>query len=539
MKTVFHHGKIYVERGVFAQAVLVEAGVIRAVGTDEEILAAAGSDAEVINCEGRTVIPGLNDCHLHLEMVGEALAQVDLNGATSVDEVVERCKAFMAENPELTKNGVVGVGWNQDFFTGEKVPPTRTQLDRITTDVPVVLVRACRHIVATNSRVVELLGLRGDAQPYEGGKVVIGPDGEPNGVLCENAVAHATALIPSFSFEQQTDLLGKAMAYAVAHGITSVQSNDAGMAMDIPRALRMLHAVYEGGKGMLRYRHQVCCKTIADYEQFLASDEYLKRDELYDEWLTLGPLKLFKDGSLGARTALMRHEYHDDPGNYGVESLSDGLQASFCAMADAAGMQVVTHVIGDAAVEKTINAYERVLHGGKNPLRHALIHCQITDRPQLERIAKLGLLTYYQPIFLDYDIHTVYDRVGAELASTSYAFRTLEELGGPVAYSSDAPVENCNPFPNIYCAVTRQDKTGFPPEGLFPEERVDVETAIDAYTLGSAYAEFAEQVKGRIKPGYYADLVVLDRDIFTCAPREIMDILPVLTMVGGKIAFKQ
>ena len=368
---------------------------------------------------------------------------------------------------------------------------------------------------------------------------MIGPDGEPNGVLCENALAHATALIPSFSFEQQTDLLGKAMAYAVAHGITSVQSNDAGMAMDIPRALRMLHAVYDGGMGTLRYRHQVCCKTLADYEQFLASDEYKKRDELYDEWLTLGPLKLFKDGSLGARTALMRHEYHDDPGNYGVESLSDGLQEAFCAMADAHGMQVVTHVIGDAAVEKTINAYEKVLHGGKNPLRHALIHCQITDRPQLERIAKLGLLTYYQPIFLDYDIHTVYDRVGAELASTSYAFRTLEELGGPVAYSSDAPVENCNPFPNIYCAVTRQDKTGFPPEGLFPEERVDVETAIDAYTLGSAYAEFAEQVKGRIKPGYYADLVVLDHDIFTCAPRDIMDILPVLTMVGGKIAYKR
>ena len=125
MKTVFHHGKIYVERGVFAQAVLVEDGVIRAVGTDEEILAAAGSDAEIIDCEGRTVIPGLNDCHLHLEMVGEALAQVDLNGATSVDEIVERCKTFMAENPELTKHGVVGVGWNQDFFICEKVPPTR------------------------------------------------------------------------------------------------------------------------------------------------------------------------------------------------------------------------------------------------------------------------------------------------------------------------------------------------------------------------------------------------------------------------------
>ncbi|NCB03936.1 MAG: amidohydrolase [Clostridia bacterium] len=539
MKTVLQNGKLYVKRGVFAQAALVEDGVIRRVGTNEEVLAAAGADAEHIDLEGKTVIPGLNDCHLHLELVGETLAQVDLNGATSVDEIVERCKKFMAENPELVKHGVVGVGWNQDFFTGDKVPPEKWQLDRITTEVPVGLVRACRHIVATNSRAIEMLGLRGDAQPYEGGKVVIGADGEPNGVFCENAVSHVQALIPSFSFEQQTDLLGRAMDYATAHGITSVQSNDAGMAMDTPRALRMLHAVFDSGKGKLRYRHQVCCKSVEELEAFLASDEYKERATRYDARLTLGPLKLFKDGSLGARTALMRREYHDDPGNFGVESMSDELQDAFCALADAHGLQVVTHVIGDAAVEKTINAYEKVLKNGKNPLRHALIHCQITDRAQLERIAKLNLVTYFQPIFLDYDIHTVEDRVGRELASTSYAFETLHKLGAPVAYGTDAPVENCNPFPNIYCAVTRQDKTGFPAGGLFPEERVDVETAIDAYTIGSAYAEFAESVKGRIAEGYYADLVVLDRDIFTCPAREIMDILPVLTMVDGTVVYRK
>ena len=235
----------------------------------------------------------------------------------------------------------------------------------------------------------------------------------------------------------------------------------------------------------------------------------------------------------------MRNGYQDDPGNYGVETTDDATMDAFCQLADKHDIQVVTHVIGDKAIEDTVGNYERVMRDGKNPLRHGLVHCQITDIPLLERIAKDQILAMYQPIFLDYDMHAVISRCGEELSSTSYAFNTAEKLGIPVSYGTDSPVEDCNPFPNLYSAVTRKDKKGWPEGGFFPQECVDVMQAIDAYTAGSAHCEFHENDKGRIKPGFLADMVILDTDIFTCDPMKIRDILPVTTIVDGKIAWQK
>ena len=235
----------------------------------------------------------------------------------------------------------------------------------------------------------------------------------------------------------------------------------------------------------------------------------------------------------------MRRPYADDPCNCGVEVLSDEKQEGLCRAAAARGMQVITHVIGDAAVEKTVGIYERMMNGGLNTLRHALVHCQITDRPLLERIARLGVLAMVQPIFLDYDMHVVESRCGRELASTSYAFETLRRLGGHVSYGTDAPVESCNPFPNLYSAVTRKDKDGYPKDGFFPQECVGICDAVDAYTLESAYAEFAEGFKGRIRPGYLADFTVLSDDIFTIEPDGIRDIAAEMTVVGGEIVYRR
>ena len=186
-----------------------------------------------------------------------------------------------------------------------------------------------------------------------------------------------------------------------------------------------------------------------------------------------------------------------------------------------------------------IGNYEEVIGEGENVHRNALVHCQITDRPMLERIAKSDILVMYQPIFLDYDMHAVISRCGEELTSTSYAFKTLADMGAHISYGTDSPVENCNPFPNIYSAVTRKDKNGWPENGFYGAECVPVEMAIDAYTLGSAYNEFKEMRKGRIKAGYLADMIVLDRDIFTCDPMEIRQILPLMTIVDGEIVYKK
>ena len=533
------NGKVYVERGVFAQAVYAEDGVVRLVGNNEQVLAAAGADAEVVDAQGKTVIPGLNDSHQHLMMIGGGLATAQTAGCTSMAELIQRVKDFIAENPTLAAKGVRSSGWNQDLFTDEKRMPTRWDLDKISTEIPIFLRRVCGHVGVANSKIIEMLGLDEKMVHVDGGTVEVDENGRPNGIFTENGNNLPDSCIPVPSVEDYEAFFLKGAEYALSLGITSVQSNDAGNSnLTMDKMFPMIRKIYDEGKCPLRYRHQVC---FHDIEGFKAYVEGEFKNGRYDNpnMLALGPLKLFKDGSLGGRTGTMRHEYLDDPGNYGVETTTDAEMDAFCKVAADAGIQVVTHVIGDKAIEDTIGNYERVMVDGKNPLRHALVHCQITDKALMERIAKDDIAVMYQPIFLDYDMHAVVSRCGEELSSTSYAFKTAEDLGIHVSYGTDSPVESCNPYPNIYSAVTRKDKTGFPEGGFFPQECVDIYTAIDAYTAGSAYNEFRENDKGRIKPGFLADMVVLDTDIFTCDPMKIRDILPVMTIVDGKVAFKK
>ena len=533
------NGKIYVERDVFAQAVLMENGRVTAVGSNEDIAALAG-DARVIDCGGRTVIPGLNDSHLHLIQIGTRLSRAEIAGSSSIDDMVQRVKAFMAAHPEACARGLAATGWNQDLFRDEKRMPNRYDLDRISTDIPIVLRRVCGHVATANSRALELLGMSQKPGRVEGGTIELDENGVPNGIFTEAAAGLPDSVLPQADLKDaRRDFLTGAQ-YALSHGITSVQSNDAGNS-SYPRdaVIDMISTLYQENGCPLRYRFQISFDSPEDLQQFIDAGGYARSLGADPDMLAFGPVKLFKDGSLGGRTGTMRQGYLDDPGNFGVETTTDGDMDAFCRIADQNGLQVVTHVIGDKAIGDVTGNYERVLRDGQNPLRHALVHCQITDRPMLERIVRDHIPVMYQPIFLDYDMHAVISRCGEALSSTSYAFKTVEALGGWVSYGTDSPVEDCNPFPNIYSAVTRKDKNGWPEGGFFPEECVDVARAVDAYTLGSAYNEFRERDKGRIKPGFLADMVVLDTDIFTCDPMEIRNILPVMTIVGGRIAWEK
>ncbi|MBQ7491089.1 MAG: amidohydrolase [Clostridia bacterium] len=540
-RAAFINGKIYVQRNVFVSALLAEDGRITQVGNDRDVLAAAGENAEVVDCGGKTVIPGLNDSHMHLLTTGRAMERADITGCRSVDELVERVRAFAAAHPEATAGGIHSSGWNQDLFTvGEKRLPTRWDLDRISTEYPIALERVCGHVLTANSKVIELLGLHRGSPQFAGGTYETDESGEPNGVFTENGCGPVYCLFPPPDEADCRRMFLRAAKYAVAHGITSVQSNDAGSSvMPRERFFAMTDDIYAKDECPLRYRHQICVSSPEDLEA-LAKQGFFDPARYRDPGrLAPGPLKLFKDGSLGGRTAAMRQGYLDDPGNYGIEALTQDQLDALCRAADKLGIQVVTHVIGDKAIEDTVAAYERVFRSGKNPLRHGLIHCQITDLPLLERIARDHIPVFYQPIFLDYDMHAVISRCGEALASTSYAFHTLPALGGAVAYGTDSPVEDCNPFPNLCAAVTRKDKNGWPEDGFFPAERVDVFDAVDAYTAGSAFVEFREKDKGRLLPGYLADLVVLDTDIFTCDPMDIGRILPVMTVIGGEVVYSR
>lgn len=536
-KLALKNAKIYLERDRFVSTLYAENGTIRAVGSEEEVLPLC-TDAEIIDCGGRTVVPGFNDSHLHLLMVGIGMAQVNITDARSADELVERVSAFLAAHPQARRRGIQSVGWNQDFFTGDKRLPTRWDLDKISKDIPIILERVCGHVVTVNSKVLELMGIHKGAPQFPGGTWEADETGEPNGILTELTCNRANAVFAPYSDEEYTDMFLSAANYALSRGVTSVQSNDAGTA-PVPHetVFRVVRNIYAADKCKLRYHHQV---SFPSPEAFAAWAEGDKAQYLCDnDKLTLGPLKLFKDGSLGARTATMRQEYRDDPGNFGVEAVSHEDMKAFCAIADRHDMQVVTHAIGDKAIADTVSCYEGVLRDGCNPLRHGLVHCQITDRPLLERIGADNLQAMVQPIFLDYDMHAVIPRCGEQLSSTSYAFRTLKEVGAQVSFGSDSPVEDCNPFPNLYSAVTRKDHTGAPEGGFFPQECVDIYDAVDAYTAGSAHAQFREGDKGRLLPGYLADFVVLDTDIFTCDPMEIRTAGPVMTFVGGELAWRK
>ena len=555
MKTVLYNGKIYVEKGQYVRAVLIEDGMIQMVGTDEEVLAAAeartGGEAdsedfaEKIDCEGRTVIPGLNDSHMHLMQVGEGLQRAPIARSRSIGHMIEICREFMTKYPERTIHGLHSMGWNQDLFEDEQRIPNRHDLDEISTEIPVVLERICGHVLTANTKAIEMMGLDASSPEIEGGEIRREADGYPNGIFTENAAYLIKEVIPEPTPEQRRAYLRAGMEYAAAHGLTSVQSNDVGCSVsDADGTFEMIRQMYADGDGLLRYHHQVCFGKPEDFRNYLAHGEFAKYkdSDAYaapGSWLTLGPLKLFKDGSLGGRTALMTNGYVGMPEVKGVDCIAPEDMKEFCRLAAEFGVQMVTHSIGDEAMRQTIAAYKTAFVDGKNQLRHSLVHCQITDEEILDDIVEYDILVQAQPVFIDYDMKILETLCGPELASTSYNFGTLLRRGVHLSYGTDSPVEDCNPFPNICMAVTRKGADGNPDGGFYPKECVDVETAVDAYTVESAYAEFKERVKGRIKPGFYADLAVLDRDIFTCDPMEIKEILPVLTMVGGRIVYRK
>ena len=536
-KIALKNAKIYLEKDRFVSALYAENGVIRAVGTEDEVLPLC-ADAQVIDCGGKTVVPGFNDSHMHLLMVGIGMAQADIARATSADHLVEIGKKYLNTHPQARKRGIQAVGWNQDFFTGDKRLPTRWDLDKIADDIPIIFERICGHVATVNSKVLELMGITKDSPQFPGGTWEKDENGEPNGILTELICNRANAVFAPYTDEEYEQMFLASAKYALSRGVTSVHSNDVGTApVPIETVFRVVRGIYDKKACPLRYRYQMSFPSPSAFAEWAENDkaQYLCENDR----LTLGPLKLFKDGSLGARTATMRNEYLDDPGNFGVEAVSDEDMRAYCAIADKHDMQVVTHVIGDKAIADTVSCYEGILRNGTNPLRHGLIHCQITDRPLLERIGKDDLQTMVQPIFLDYDMHAVISRCGEALSSTSYAFRSLKELGAKLSFGSDSPVEDCDPFANLYTAVTRKDHTGAPEGGFFPQECVDIYDAVDAYTLGSAHTEFREQDKGRLLPGYLADFVVLDTDIFTCDPADIRKTNPVMTFVGGDLAWRK
>ena len=517
-------------------ALAVVDGKIYALGDDESVCMLRGEDTECIDLGGATVYPGFGDSHLHLLHFGVTLREVELKDANSLAEVQARCRAFIEENHIPAGETVYAHGWNQDRFP-EKRMPTRWDLDAISTDHPIVAPRICGHICAGNSAALRRFHITKDTR-VPGGEIYLDENGEPTGLVSENAVSLFYRAERKVTVDEAAEILRRAADYAAAHGLTAVHSDDlhsmAGCEPETVIAAYMKLAREDA----LAVRVYQQCQLLGTQEMerfFAAGHKSGEREGVF----ALYSLKIVSDGSLGARTARLRQPYSDEPSTRGLLCYAPEEIEDMVRLAHEHGMPAAMHAIGDETMDVCLTAIEKAQRAlPEKQLRHGIIHCQITDEALLDRFAALGAQAYVQPVFLEYDAHIVDARVGKERAAHSYAWKSLLRRGVNVSGGSDCPVESLDSCHNLYCAMARADFDGKPAGGWHPEENLTPEEALRVFTRNVAAASGDEGHRGDIVPGFDADLTVLPEDFFAIEPERVKDLAPVLTVMGGKIRYR-
>ncbi|MDR1948876.1 MAG: amidohydrolase [Spirochaetaceae bacterium] len=558
MPVIIRNAKVYLQRGAFAEALLIDGERILAAGTGAEIAALVprGSRVSEIDGRGGLLLPAFHDSHLHLWHFGCTIHEMDVHGARSIDDLVDRGRRALERINPPPGAVIHGAGWDQEEFSagGGKRYPNRFDLDRISSDHPIILERVCGHTASCNTRALEMAGISGgDPWPGEAGqgggvsdgRAELDREGRPLGVFHEKAIEKLRRLIPAFSNAQVKAQLEYGMGEALSLGLGSVECNDI-----FNDNFDQISGIYREILGEDRIRLRIGLQWHVTSEprlNELLGRNYVNRSCLGHPLLSLGAFKLFADGSMGSRTAHLSVPYADDPATRGLAAMEAGAMAAAVKRLDGLGFQVIIHAIGDAAADQVLRCFEALdcfkaldpgdSSGTPNPRRHAMVHCEVMTTGLLERMARRDILALVQPAFLTHDTAIAEIRLGRERASRFLPLGSMARMGIRTAYGTDCPVESLCPLKCIENAVRRPARGEEGESCFFPEERVDVYTAVDAYTAGSAYAAFAEDRLGRIRPGYLADLTLLDRDIFSTDPAEIGKAKVLFTMVGGRIAY--
>lgn len=539
MKRIYVSGRVFAGRLPLQEAFAVEGERFAAVGSDGEVLALRAEGDEVIDLGGRFVCPGFNDSHMHLLNYGAAMSGCDLAAHTaSLADVQNALRDFIRREGIAPGQWVKGRGWNQDYFAGEKRIPTRHDLDAVSMEHPICIVRCCGHALVVNTMALTLLGLDGAQPQPEGGQYETESDGHPNGVFCDNAMPMALTRMPLPDRAEIRRMMREACRKLNSVGVTSAQTDDllAFEGVDWHEVMEAYKEMDAAGELTVRVHEQSQFMTVEGLQNFLA-------EGYHTGWrqgkLRVGPLKILGDGSLGARTALMSQGYADAPGEKGLAIFTQEQLDALISCAHNAGMQVAVHVIGDGILDRVLAAYEKAF--AANPHedhRSGVVHVQLTRPDQLEKMAQMKLHAYVQSVFLDYDSRIVHARAGEKLASTSYAFRTMREMGMHVSNGTDCPVEKPDPMRGVQCAVTRQPIDGsLPPYN--PGEAMTVEEALRSYTAEGAWASFEEREKGCIAPGMLADFVVMSENPFDVEPSRLASIRAVETYLGGEKVYSE
>jgi len=527
--TIFYNGKIFtaVSDSQFVSALAVKNGKILATGSDEEILSRYKSEkTRMVDLQKRLVVPGFHDAHLHFWNGAKTRSEINLIGVTSLKEIIARIEAAVAKAPPGT--WITGRGWDNELWSDKKMPD-RKILDRISRKHLIYLKRVDGHAAWVNTPVLQLLRYNRSTPDPPGGKIVRDKrTGEPTGILIDAAFQLLDKIIPEPTFTEKYAKIKETLKYANRLGITSITDNSP---LDIYRVYAELL-----NRGELTLRVNFWANYGANLDSIR---QVIRKYGQKKEFLNLRLIKLYADGALGSRGAYLKAPYLDDPGNYGLQRHPFNELYEMVLNADQAGFQIGIHAIGDAAISEVLDVYEKLaVEYPRGDRRWRIEHSQIMDSSDFKRYQELGVIASMQPSHAITDMHWAPRRIG-DRVRYAYAWRSFLDHQVQLAFGTDWPVEPLNPMIGIYAAITRQDTTGYPPQGWYPEERLSVGEAIRAYTFGSAFAAKNESWSGTLQMGRVADFVILDRDIFQVPPAEVLQTRVIATYLNGEPVYQQ
>jgi predicted amidohydrolase YtcJ len=524
---VLRGGRVWPGKGLPEAAAIATRGErLLAVGSDAEVSALVGPGTRIVELAGRLVVPGFNDAHVHFLDGGFGLLSVDLRPAADEADLARRLGEHARTLPKGT--WILRGNWDHQAWPSKR-EPTRQAIDAATPEHPVFVNRLDGHMALANSLALQLGGITRDTESPAGGEIVRDASGEPTGLLKDNAQALVARVIPEPSREMNLRAARAALAEAARVGVTTIQDNSAVDALPTYQELR--------ARGEMTARVYVWRYAASALEALARTGV---GTGLGDDWIRLGALKILADGSIGSATAALFEPFSDRPESRGllihpVQELERTIRE-----ADAAGFQLAVHAIGDRANALVLDAFEQAARAnGPRDRRFRIEHAQHVAATDVARYRALGVVASVQPSHCIDDMRFVEAHVGRERLRDSYRWASFAAAGVPLAFGTDWFVEPLDPRLGLYAAVTREFPEGGPPGGFEPQEKIGLADALDAYTRGSAYAEFAEREKGTLQVGKLADLVVFERDLFRLAPREILATGVDLTVVGGRVVYER
>jgi predicted amidohydrolase YtcJ len=506
----------------WAEGIAINGDTIVAVGSSAEVRKLNAT--RVVDARGGMVTPGFIDSHVHFVAGGFRLSSVQLRDAKTPGEFVSRIREFAATVPAGT--WITGGDWDHERWGG--VLPERSWIDSVTPDHPVWVNRLDGHMALANSVALSAAGVTAATRDVEGGTIVRGPGRQPTGILKDNAQALVDRVVPEAPEVLQDRALDTAMTYVASHGVTSVHNMGTWWELAI---FQRAHAT-----GRLRTRIYAAV-PLATWEQLR---DTVQARGTGDEWLRIGALKAFVDGSLGSHTAAMLEPFTDAPDDRGLFVTTPEELYQWTSGADKARLHVMIHAIGDNAIRTLLDIYERVIReNGPRDRRFRMEHAQHVAPADSPRFGALGVIASMQPYHAIDDGRWAEKVIGPERAKGTYAFRSLLDAGATLAFGSDWFVAPPTPLEGIYAAVTRRTLDDRNPNGWVPEQKIAVEDALRAYTVGSARASFDESRKGTLARGKLADLALIDRDLTSIAPESIRDARVTMTVVGGRVVYER